>query len=95
MKYNLSSFGSVRLSEEIKRRQISFQKVAEELTAMGSPTQRYSVWQWAHGIAHPNLRNAFTLETWSRGRIPADGWNVANEVELKKGRDERRSRRAR
>lgn len=95
MKHHSSSLGSIRLSEEIKRRQISLQKVAEELTAMKSPTQRYSVWQWAHNITHPNLRNAFALEAWSRGRIPPNSWNVSNEDELNQDRNERRSRRAR
>lgn len=90
-----STLGSIRLMEEIRKRDISFQKAADELTEMGHPTQRYSVWQWAHGISHPNLKNAFNLETWSRGRIPAASFNAANEEEMKKEQAERRSRRSR
>lgn len=87
-----SSLGSVRLMETIRKRDLSFRKVAEELSKLGLVTQRYSVWQWAHGLSKPTLKNAFGLESWSGGYVSADSWTVADEGEMDKGREERRRR---
>ena len=70
-----ASTGSRLLSEEITRREMSFQDVSQELLKAGYDIGRYSVWQWAHGISKPNLQNAFGIEAWSGGKISARSWN--------------------
>lgn len=50
---------------------------------MGYTIQRYSIWQWANGVSKPSLQNAFEMEEWSKGDIPAKAWLVNTVEELK------------
>lgn len=90
-----TSLGSRLLEKEIQKRQLSYRAVAEEMSTMGRPVQRYSVWQWAHGISKPSLENSYTLQSWSRGRLPPESWLAKDEGEMKKAQELRRSRRSR
>lgn len=52
-----------------------------EAEAVKALTSRSTLWRWRRGTRVPSATEAGDIERITRGRIPANGWNVGDEVE--------------
>lgn len=65
------------LLEAITKRELSYRDAADEiLAASGTKVLRFSVYQWAHGVSKPNLKNARAILAWD-SRISLASWEEA------------------